>query len=79
MLDFTASGPICSAFAPTSQSFTVPSRQPLASREPSALKARLVTQSLWPASVAYSFESEVVQSFTVRSAPQLASREPSGE
>ena len=78
-LDFTASGPCCSPLAFTSQSFTTPSRLPVASRVPSGEKAALVTQSLWPARVANSFESEVFQSLIVRSEPAVASFEPSGE
>ena len=78
-LDFAASGPSCSPLAFTSQSFTAPSRLPVASRVPSGEKEALVTQSLWPESVANSFESEVFQSLIVRSAPAVASFEPSGE
>ena len=78
-LDGNFSGPSCSPLAATSHSFTAPSMPPLASRVPSGENERLVTQSLWPASVAYSFESDVVQIRIVRSAPAEASREPSGE
>ena len=78
-LDFSFSGPSCSPFAETSQSLMAPSRLVLASRVPSAEKARLVTQSLWLASVASEVLSAVFQSRTVRSAPQLASVPPSGE
>ena len=78
-LDFAASGPSCSPFAFTSQSLMAPSRLPLASRVPSGAKLTLVTQSLWPGSVANSLESEVVQSLIVRSAPAVASFDPSGE
>ena len=78
-LDFVASGPSCSPLAFTSQSFTAPSRLPVTSRVPSGEKPALVTQSLWPESVANSFESDVFQSLMVRSAPAVASFEPSGE
>ena len=78
-LDVVRSGPSCSPFAVTSQSFTAPSRLPLTSRVPSGEKASEVTQSLWPARDANSFPSDVVQILIVRSAPAVASLLPSGE